>query len=146
MRNRYTRVSQVPPTPEEFAEIKAGRMIISAELYAFWRSCTDAELETWFRDPSQWSYVLRTPDGEVVADGADSTREECEEWAVRHAEEHTAENTWIVISEGVKIPSFDTLEEYRTSDFELDYRWNWSLLGKWRFVLWPPTSARRDVK
>jgi hypothetical protein len=139
MRKRnISNTSQLPPTPEEFKEIQAGRMTISAELTEYWRQCTNDELATWFCDPAQWSYVLRTPNGEVVADGKAKTREECEEWAVRHAEEHTEENAMIVVSEGVKGPSFATLEEHLASDFELDHRWDWSLLGDWRFVLWTP--------
>jgi DNA-binding XRE family transcriptional regulator len=84
--------SHVPPTPEEFAEIMAGRMTISS----FWRRCSDDALATWFRDPKQWSFVLRAPDGDIVSNWAFRTREECEEWAIRHAEEYTAENDMIV--------------------------------------------------
>jgi hypothetical protein len=81
----------------------------------------------------------------LVADGKAKTREECEEWAIRHAEEHAEENAMIIISDGVKVPSFTTYEESDTSDFELDHRWNWDLLGKWRFVLWPPQAQSRSI-
>jgi len=60
------KVSHLPPTPEEFEEIMAGRMPISPELMEFWRQCSDDELARWFRDPTQWSYVLRTPNGALV--------------------------------------------------------------------------------
>jgi hypothetical protein len=139
-------ICHVPPTPEEFQEIMAGRMDITAALTEFWRKCTDDELETWFGDPTQYSYVLRAPNGEIVAHGNSSTRDECEEGAIRHAEEHVEENAMILISEGVNVPSFATYEEHQASGFELDHRWDWSLLGEWRFVLWPPNdrSARRE--
>jgi hypothetical protein len=121
----------------------AGRMHISAKLTEFWRQCTDGQLAIWFRDPAQWSYVVRAPNGEVVADGKSDTLDECEKWAIRHAEEYVEENGMIVISEGVKIPSFATYEELEASDFKLDHRWDWSLLGDWRFVLWPPKDGRQ---
>jgi hypothetical protein len=117
----FSNTSQVPPTPEEFQAIMAGRMIISAELTEYWRQRTNDELATWFRDAAQWSYVVRTPNGEVVADGKAKTREECEEWAVRHAEEYVKENAMIVISEDVHVPSFATYEEAVASDFKLDH-------------------------
>jgi hypothetical protein len=139
--SKTLKATHVPPTPEDFEEIMAGRMYISTELTEFWRQCPDDELATWFRDPTQWSYIV--PSGEFVGYGKASTREECEEWAIRHAEYYTAENAMIVISEGVKVPSFASLEEHLASDFELDYRWDWSLLGDWRFVLWSPDQGRR---
>ena len=46
----------------------------------------------------------------------------------------------IVISEGVNVLPFVSVEEHLASGFELDYRWDWSLLGEWRFVLWPPMN------
>jgi hypothetical protein len=140
--------SQVPPTPEEFKEIMAGRMTISAELSEYWRQCTNDELATWFRDPARYSYVLRAPNGEIVAYGKANTRDECEEWAIRHAEEYAEENAMIVISEGVKIPSFATYEQFEASGFELDHRWDWDLLGEWHFVLWKKgeDNSRRNSK
>ena len=136
--------SHVPPTPEEFKAIMAGHMNISAALNDFWRRCTDDELATWFREPAQYSYVLRAPNGEIVASGKASTRDECEDSAIRNAEECVEENAMIVISEGVKIPSFATYEECAASGFELDHRWDWSLLGEWRFVLWLPNGKGED--
>jgi hypothetical protein len=138
------KTSHVPPTPEEFRAIMSGRMNISAALNEFWRQCTDDELARWFREPARYSYVLRAPNGEIVADGKAKTREECEEWAIRHAEEHVEENAMIVISEGVNVPSFATYEEAEASDFKLDHRWDRSLLGEWRFVLWLPNGKGED--
>ena len=80
------------------------------------------------------------PNGEIVGHRKASTREKCEEWAIRHAEEYVEENAMIVISEGVNVPSFATYEEAEASSFKLDHRWDWSLLGEWRFVLWLPES------
>ncbi len=122
----------------------AGRMDISAELRVFWRECTDDDLATWFRDPTQWSYVLRAPNGDVVSHRKAHTRKECEEWAIRHAEEYTEENAMIVVRQGVSVPSFATIEEWLDSDFKLDHRWDWDLVGEWRFVLWPPKKERRE--
>src|SRR5690349_614805 len=110
----------VPPTSEEFNEIMAGRMSISSELTEFWRQRTDDELANWFRDPTQWSYVLRSPDGEVVADGKAKGREECEEWAIRHAEDYTDENAMVVIHHGKSPPA--SLEEASAGDYSLDFR------------------------
>lgn len=129
------RIPHVPPTPDEFQEIMAGRMSISRELIAFWRDRSDEELATWFRDRTQWSYVLRAPDGDVVAHRTAKERKECEEWAIRHAEEHVEENAMVVISEGVTLPP---LEVRLSGDWSLDHHWNWHLLGDWHFVLWPP--------
>ena len=142
---RNVKISHVPPTPEEFKEIMAGRMDISAALNEFWRQCTDDALATWFRDPAQYSYVVRAPNGEIVADGKGSTFAECENWAIRNAEEYVEENAMIVISEGVNIPTFATYKEAVASDFTLDHRWDWSLLGEWRFVLWPPNKKGEEI-
>lgn len=103
-----------------------------AALNEFWRQCRDDELATWFRDPAQWSYVVRAPNGQVVSHGKSNTRDECEERAIRHAEEYVEDNAMIFMSEGVNMPSFATYEEAVASDFELDHRWDWSLLGEWQ--------------
>jgi hypothetical protein len=141
MSPRKRRISHVPPTPEEFAAIMAGRMDISAQLNEFWRQCTDDGLAVWFRDPVQYSYIVRAPKGEIVSSGKARTQTECEELAIRHAEEYVDECARIVISEGVNRPRFSSFEEAVASDFKLDHHWNWSLLGKWRFVLWRPNSS-----
>ena len=78
---------------------------ISAELNEFWRQCTDDELATWFRNPKQWSYVVRAPDGDVACDGS-GTRKECEKWALRNAVDYADENAMVFIHEGVKGPAF----------------------------------------
>ena len=88
--------------------------------------------------------MVRAPNGAIVGHREASTREEFEEWAIRHAEEHVEENAMIVISEGVRVPSFATYEEAEASGFKLDHRWDWSLLGEWRFVLWLPEQQSDD--
>jgi hypothetical protein len=52
----------------------------------------------------------------------------------------------IVVNEGVNVPSFTTFEEQLASTFELDCRWDWTLLGDWRFVLWPPEQPVRPFR
>jgi hypothetical protein len=87
---------------------------------------TDDELAAVCRDPTQWSYMVRDPTGTLVATGKAKTRRECERWAIRYAEEHVYEHHWTIIDTGA--PPFD-------------FVWNWKLLGKWRFILWPPEGT-----
>jgi hypothetical protein len=117
-------------------------MNISAELNEYWRQCTDDQLAGWYRDPKLWSYVLRAPNGKVIANGKVKDRRECEEWAVRHAEAYVDENAMVVIHDGVKGPAFASLEERLASDWTLDHHWAWHLLGEWHLVLWPPVDSR----
>jgi hypothetical protein len=111
-------------------------MDISAELDDYWRDCSDDELATWFRDPAQWSYVLRAPNGELASWGKAQTRAQCEEWAVTHAEEFADERAIIFIREGVNL----------APGFQLDYRWDWSLLGEWHFKVWQPTASIKELQ
>src|SRR5690242_20200047 len=104
----------------------AGHMDISAALNEFWRLCSDDDLAVWFRDSAQNSYVVRAPNGEIVASGQASTRAVCDEYAIRHAEEYGEENAMIVISSGVNVPCFSTYEAAEASDFGRDHRWDWS--------------------
>ena len=87
---------------------------------------TDEELAVVYRDPTQWSYVVRDPTGDLAGQGKAKTLKECERWAIRLAEDHVCEHFWIIIDTGA--PPFD-------------FMWNWKLLGKWRFVLWPPKGS-----
>ena len=139
-RHKMQCLSHVPPTPDEFKDIMAGKMDISAELNEFWRQCNDDELATWYRNPKQWSYVVRAPDGDIVCSGS-GTRHECERWALRNAVDYADENAMVVIDEGVKGPAFGSLEERLSSGWAIDFHWAWHLLGDWRFVLWPPLKS-----
>ena len=91
----------------------------------------DEEFAAVFRDPDQWSYVVRYPSGELVCFGKAETLAECEDVALRHVEEFVAENDMVVVGDGVSLKP----------GAELDFHWNWSLLGEWRFVLWPPETG-----
>lgn len=82
----------------------AGEMNISAELNEFWRKCDEEELAVWFHDPALWSYVVRGPNGMLVCWGKAQTRAECEDSAIRNAEDFADENAMIVIRDGVKVP------------------------------------------
>jgi hypothetical protein len=128
MRKRdISNTSQVPPTPEEFKAIMAGRMNISAALNEFWRQCTDDELATWFRDPAQYSYVLG-----LLTERSLPTERPANVTSVRiprSAENYVEENAMIVIGEGVNVPSFATYEEAVASDFVLDHRWDGACLA-----------------
>ena len=83
---------------------------------------TEDELEVVFRDPTQWSFVERSHRN-LAGNGKAMTCRECEKWAIRLAEEHVDEHSWVIRKTGT--PPFD-------------FEWNWKLLGKWRFILWPP--------
>jgi hypothetical protein len=87
----------------------------------------DEELAVVYRDPTQWSYVVRAPTGDIAGRGKAKTRRECEEWAIRLAEEYTDEEGWIIMDD-TGTPPFDLVR-------------NSKLLGEWRFVLWPAKGA-----
>lgn len=71
----------------------------------------DEEIEAKVRSPRYWTYIVRHPDGFVVAYGRGRSRQTCERNAVRSA---------VVCAE----------EEFWSTE-------TWSL-DHWRFVLWPP--------
>jgi hypothetical protein len=82
------------------------------------RHATDEQFERAFRDPTRWSYVVRSPRGDLVAWGKSRSREECLRIGNELAEEWTAEQVEFDDNDRMSFPRY--------------------LAGHWRFVLWPP--------
>ena len=98
----------------------AAEAILDGEAEALTRKAIELalngeEIEAKVRSPRYWTYIVRHPDGFVVAYGRGRSRKTCERNAVKSAEASALEIFW------------------RT-----DTWW----LGRWRFVLWPPEQAK----